>query len=47
MQGLNRHEALKHNADEGDDRDDEENQYESYDFISQMWSIYATGDGDD
>ena len=28
MQGLNRHEALKHNVDEGDDRDDE-----SYDFM--------------
>ena len=39
MQGLNRHEALKHNADEGDDRNDEENEYESYDFMFHFSNV--------
>ena len=39
MQGLNRHEALKHNADEGDDRNDEENEQRSYDFMFHFSNV--------
>ena len=39
MQGLNRHEASKHNGDKGADRDDEKKEYESYDVIFQFSNV--------